>query len=141
MKNARRLLRWGLFRLPNSGPYLAGLQSDGLERTSTPLIELDLQQGTALTASGRPYHLTGQPDADFGLKVANTVLGLYYNMEDAAVTALTVDEAVALMKSSGNAPFNHTPEERAEIAKRSGIRLDANGEVAAPDPLAFRSQV
>jgi hypothetical protein len=133
MKPARTLIRYGLVALNGGGPYLAGLQDHGGRRTSTPLVELDLAAGTAVTASGRPYVLQGQPDAAFGLEVALSVWRSYFNMTGADVVALSPEEAVSLMSEKGNAPFTETLEERQAIARRYGVRLDEEGDVVGPD--------
>ena len=81
MKSERILISWGLVSENGRGPYLAGLELDGPTRTSTPLVELDLEGKTALTSSGRRYSLQCEPDPAYAVAVARSVWGQYFDLE------------------------------------------------------------
>lgn len=132
MKSERTLIYWGLVSENGRGPYLAGLELNGTTRTSTPLVKLDVEAGTALTASGRRYRLQGEPDPDYALKIANMVWGQYFDLTDSIIEALSPAEAKAMIVWRRNKPFDDTPEERAAYARQHGIPLDPGTEEIAP---------
>ena len=124
MKTERILIYWGLVSENNRGPYLAGLELHGPTRTSTPLVELDVEGRTALTSSGRRYRLQGEPDPAYAVAVARSVWGQYFDLEGSVIEALSPAEAQAMIVSNGNAPYDDTPEERAVYARQHGIPWD-----------------
>lgn len=132
-KETRTLIRWGLVSQNNTGPYLAGLQSNLVTRTSTPLVEFDPVEATALTASGRPYVLAGQCDLEYGLAIAKEVWGQYFDVSETTIVALSPDEALALMSGRDNQPL--PLEEQRAFGKKYGIPVSLADEVEAfPDP-------
>lgn len=130
MKPQRILVHWGLVAENNRGPYLAGREDHGGTRTSTPLVELEA--GTALTASGRCYRLQGEPDPHYALAVARSVWGDYFDLTSSVINALTLAEAKAMIVWRGNTPFDDTPEEKTAYARKHGIPCDPRTEEIVP---------
>jgi hypothetical protein len=95
-KTVRTLLRWGLVSENGRGPFLAGMERLTQTRCSTALVALDVENGTALTASGRPYRLCGPCDSQFARSVARSIWGV------ADIRALTSQEAVEMIDAHGN---------------------------------------
>ncbi|MBZ9798723.1 XRE family transcriptional regulator [Mesorhizobium sp. ES1-4] len=93
------------------GPILAGCEDLEIRRTSTPLVEFDPFRLTAVTASGRPYRLVGDPEPGYALIAFHSL----WNASDAEVRVVSPAEAVALIAKQGNAPFEHTPAEQARL--------------------------
>lgn len=122
MKPERILVHWGFVSENGRGPYLSGREDHGGTRTSTPLVELDLEAGTALTASDRPYRLIGKPDPDYALLVARSVWGQYFDLTGSTIEALSPADAKAMVAWRRNEPI--TPEERAAFAKKTGIPIE-----------------
>ena len=122
MKAERILVQWGLVSENGRGPYIAGREDFGQTRTSTPLLELDAEAGTALTASGRRYRLHGQPDPDYALLVARSVWGDYFDLSGSVIESVTLAEAQAMIRWRRNKPI--TPAEQDEFSKLTGIRPD-----------------
>ena len=109
-KTERTLVRWGLILVGAEGPILAGEEPGGAEyRTSTPLVELDIEAGTAVTASGRPYRLLGPADPGYALRALH---GLW-RTGSAEIILLTPAEALPFVDL--NRPFDRTPEEQAAV--------------------------
>jgi hypothetical protein len=98
------------------GPILAGHEGGGVYRTSTPLVSFDPDRGKGVTASGRPYRLVGGADHGYALMAFHSL----WDAGDTEVRIVSPDEAVALIKANGNAPFRHTVEEQARI---DGLKL------------------
>ena len=110
MKTERMMSRWGLVMAGESGPVLAGMDPMGADwRTSTPLVELDTDARTALTASGRPYRLVGSPDAAYALMAFRSL----WNAQGVDVRVLDPDEAAVLV--ARNRPFDRTADEQAAV--------------------------
>lgn len=122
MKSERILVRWGLVSLNGGGPYLAGMESSCETRTSTPLMELDLKAGTALTASGRPYRMQGDPEPGYGLLVAREVWGQFFDLSGSTIEPLSPAEARAMVAWRRNEAI--TPDEAEGFAERYGIPRD-----------------
>lgn len=126
-KKARRherpctLSNWGLVSLNGHGPYLAGHEVGQGTRTSTPLVEFDPVNGTALTSSGRPYSLVGKPNLDYALATAVDVWGQYFGLEKSTIVALTADEAIAMITAKGNTPYDRTIDEENALRRKYGI--------------------
>lgn len=120
-KSVRTLIRWGLVYGHGHGPYLAGYSPANGTVVSTPLVKFDPAAGTALTSSGRPYALWDGSDPDYAVAVARHVWSQVFDLTGADIHGLTPDEAVALIRKSGNVLFNYTAEEKAVIAKRYGV--------------------
>lgn len=119
MKRPRTLSYWGFVVLNGTGPYLAGYEVGQGTRTSTPLVEFDPENRTALTASGRPYRLIGTPDPDCGLATAIEVR--YYDIEKSTIRSLTVDEAVEMITANGNEAYNRTLDEENALRRKYGL--------------------
>jgi hypothetical protein len=144
MKTPRLLSRWGLVSLNGHGPYLAGYEVGQGTRTSTPLLELDPDLGTALTSSGRPYFFNGEPDPDYGLATALDVWGQYFGLAKSTIRSLNVDEAAAMITANGNTPYNRTIEEENALRRKYGVpevadeseilRVSDVPDLIAPDP-------
>ena len=97
--------------IDDHGPILAGAEGGGVYRTSTPLVEFDADLGTGVTASGRPYRLVGASDPGYAVRTVHSL----WNTKGQEVRVVSTEEAVELIKTKGNAPFERTPEEQAEI--------------------------
>lgn len=109
MKTERHLVRWGLLLINGTGPILSGEDPHGAEfRTSTALVEFDPDEGTGVTASGRPYRLHGPADPGYALKALHA---LWRVGKEVDVVVLSPDEAMRFV--SGNKPIERTPEEQA----------------------------
>ena len=130
MKSERLLTRWGLIVAGSCGPVLAGADPTGADyRTSTPLVALDLEERTALTASGRPYRLVGVSDPEYALRAFHAL----WNAGGVDVRAIEPIEAAALV--AGNKRFDRTPEEQAavdavklpQVARQVRLRMLAQG--------------
>ncbi|MFD2054210.1 hypothetical protein ACFSQT_14235 [Mesorhizobium calcicola] len=143
-KSTRTLLHWALVVENGNGPYLAGQESNGRKRTSTPLVGYDPAAGTAVTASGRPYRLAGEADTEYGLAVAREVWSQIFDLTGSDIRTLTVDEAVAMIAANGNELYHRTPEEAA-LARQYGLAPEDIGteipwsefidELVIPDPV------
>lgn len=132
MKSEQILVQWGLVSENGRGPYLAGREDFGQTRTSTPLLELDLEAGTALTASDRRYRLQGKPDPDYALLVARSVWGDYFDLTGSVIRSLSPAEATTMIRWNGNRLYDDTPEERAAYARQHGIPWDPETEEIVP---------
>lgn len=111
MKTERILARWGLIMIGDRGPIFAGEDPAGAGwRTSTPLVAFDAEEGTGITASGRPYRLVGPPDPAYALQALNAL----WNTEGADIRIISPEEAVPFVEA--NRPFDRTPEEQAAVA-------------------------
>lgn len=117
MKNERVLSRWGMLMIGCTGPILAGCEGMEIRRTSTPLVELDPNRMTGVTASGRPYRLVGEPEPQYALMAFHSL----WNADNDEVRVVSLAEAVALIAQMGNRPFVRSPEEQADIDQQ---RLD-----------------
>lgn len=126
MKSERILRRWALLTAGNVGPFLAG-QEGVLMRTSTPLVSFDANSLTGITASGRPYRLAEDADPNYALNAFHSL----WDAGDADVRVLSPEEAAAMLAERPNDPFDHTPEEQADLdamklaALAGDIRLQA----------------
>lgn len=109
-KTERILHFWALVSENGRGPHLAGMDTFGVMRTSTALVEFDPVAGTAKTASGRPYRLDGPAEPDYGLAVAHELWSRVYNLEGSDIRTLSPDEAVALISERGNRLFGSSLE-------------------------------
>lgn len=125
-KSIRTLSNWGLVSLNGSGPYLAGYEVGQGTRCSTPLVEFDPEKGTALTSSGRPYHLIGAPDPGYGLYTAIEVWGQYFDIAESTIVTLSADDAVAMITANANAPYDRTLEEENALRRTYGIPLSVD---------------
>jgi hypothetical protein len=96
MKTVCILLRWGLVSFDGRGPHLAGMERLTLTRCSTAIVELEVEKGSALTASGRTYRLCGPCDSEFALTVAKSIWG------GSDIRSLTSQEAVEMIDANGN---------------------------------------
>lgn len=113
-KSERALSRWGLLIAGDQGPILAGCEGFGIRRTSTPLIEFDPLQMTAVTSTGRPYRLVGEPEPGYALMAFHSL----WDTGDLEVRILSPTEAVALIEQNGNCLFDRTPEEQAALDRK-----------------------
>lgn len=111
MKRERILSRWALLMIGDTGPILAGCEDFEVQRTSTPLVEFDPETLTGVTASGRPYRLVGEMEPGYALNAFHSL----WDAGDTPVTAVSPEEAVALIRTKGNRPFDFTPDEQARL--------------------------
>lgn len=125
-RSVRTLSYWGLVSLNGDGPYLAGYEVGQGTRTSTPLCEFDPVAGTALTSSGRPYRLVGDPLQGYGIATAIDVWSQYFDLSESTIRSLAVEEAVAMIAANGNAPYNRTVEEETALRRQYGIPLSVD---------------
>jgi hypothetical protein len=131
-KSTRTLLYWGLVSLNGQGPYLAGYEAGQGTRCSTPLVEFDPEAGTAITSTGRPYHLVGKSDPYYGLHTSMEVWGQYFNLEKSTIVVLTDDEAIAMIATNGNAPYNRTIAEESALRRQYGLPQVADESEVVP---------
>lgn len=122
-KSERTLTSWGLVASKGQGPYLAG-HSNGLMRISTALVSFNPDEGVGITASGRPYRLSGPADPIYALECAYTLWGRLYDLKGSDIKVIEPDEAVAMIQRLGNAPLDKGPE---EAASEREIRLRLAG--------------
>lgn len=110
MKSERIIHSWGILTLDAKGPYLAGKELSGLLRTSTALVFFDPETMTARTASGRPYRLVGP---EVRREAMNALLSIW-DIGEARLTFLEMDEVQPTIIANGNQPQAFTPEEQAD---------------------------
>lgn len=111
MKRERILSRWALLMAGDTGPILAGCEGLSAQRTSTPLVEFDLDTMTVVTASGRPYRLVGPSEPGYALSAFHSL----WDAGDTPVRVVSPEDAVRLITEKGNKPFEFTPEEQARL--------------------------
>lgn len=110
-KSTRDLSRWALLMAGDSGPILAGCEGFSIRRTSTPLVSFDPATGEGVTASGRPYKLHGDPEPGYALSAFHSL----WDAGDVEIKVVSPEEAVAIIKEKGNAPFRHSETEQASL--------------------------
>jgi len=110
-KTERVLSKWALLMVGDTGPILAGAEGMGTHRTSTPLVEFDPVALHGVTASGRPYRLTGPSEPGYAMMVFHSL----WDAGGAVVRVVSPEEAVRLIAEKGNRPFDFTPEEQARL--------------------------
>lgn len=111
MKRERILFRWAFLMAGDTGPVIAGCEGMSVQRTSTPLVELDLDTMTAVTASGRPYRLLGPSEPGYALNAFHSL----WDAGDTDIIVVSPWDAVRLIREKGNKPFSFTAEEQARL--------------------------
>lgn len=104
MKPARIITAWSPILIDRKFVSLCGEDQYGDAWVSTTLAELDVENRTAKTISGRPYKLHGEPDPDYALRQALSILGRAYDLSTGSVEAITLEEADAWLRGLPTKP-------------------------------------
>lgn len=97
-KPARIISLWSPILLNRKHVSLSGEDQYGEHWVSTTLAELDVENRTARTISGRPYKLHGDPDPDYALRQALSILSRTYDLEGSTVEAISIEDADAWLR-------------------------------------------
>lgn len=98
MKPARIISMWSPILIDRKYVSLSGEDQYGDAWVSTTLAELDVEAKTATTISGRPYRLHGDPDPDYALRQAISIMSRAYDLTGTTVEAISLEEADAWLR-------------------------------------------
>lgn len=118
MKPARIISLWSPIFIDRKYVSLCGEDQYGDTWISTTLAELDVEAKTARTISGRPYKLHGEPDPDYALRQALSILSRTYDLTGTTVEAITLEEADAWLRGLPAKPRLSTDEQAANEVHR-----------------------
>ena len=104
MKPARIITMWSPILINRQHVSLSGEDQYGEHWVSTTLAELDVEAKTATTISGRPYRLHGEPDPEYALRQALSIMSRAYDLTGTTVEAITLEEADAWLRGLPEQP-------------------------------------
>lgn len=93
IKRPRRIELWSPILVNGRYVVLAGRDEYGVDWVSANLAEVDVEARAAVTESGRPYALVGDPDGEGAAFAARLVLSQRYNLEGSIVEPITLEQA------------------------------------------------
>lgn len=117
-KPARIISLWSPILIDRKYVSLCGEDQFGDAWVSTTLAEIDVENRTARTISGRPYRLHGEPDPDYALRQALSILGRAYDLTGTTVEAISLEEADAWLRGLPTKPMLSEDEQAANDAHR-----------------------
>lgn len=104
MKPARIITAWSPILIDGKYVSLSGEDQYGEHWVSTTIAELDVETRTATTISGRPYKLHGEPDPDYALRQAISIMSRAYDLTGTTVEAISLEEADAWLRGLPTKP-------------------------------------
>lgn len=117
-KPARIVTAWSPILIDGKYVSLCGEDQYGDAWLSTTLAELNVENRTATTISGRPYRMHGEPDPDHALREALNILSRAYDLDGVTVEAISLVEADAWLRGLPAKPMLSPDEQAANEENR-----------------------
>lgn len=121
-KPVRIITSWSPILLNRQHVSLSGEDQFGEHWVSTSIAELDVEARSARTISGRPYRMHGEPDPEYALLQAVSILSRAYELEGATIEAVTLEEADAWLRGQPEKPaLSAQDADRGEVERRRQV--------------------